>query len=279
MMGTCLPHFQMKEKYATTLFIGLSALFMLMICGCANAPVAQSPPSIDSRGRQVYEQIRKELDRAGADIDYDTIITVHETLSGTEVPVPQLDELLFDLLGKRNKDPRIDQMIVILTADIIGSSKYPIARVSELFDTILEMDDDRINNWVLSFVGDALGRYPIDLPDGDRLADLVEARVRQAAQSHDPSRERFGQHFLPPPKSALIINHIATIGDQDRREKERAAYYRLIFEQHTEEEIEAGLHYLKTHGRPGMEGKCPMPLSFLTQHWDAVHHLESTTAD
>jgi hypothetical protein len=268
-----------KEKHSIPSLICMSAIILLMAFACAKAPVAHQPSVEDLEARQVYEQARSELAGVVGDIDYDTLISVYETLAGTEVAVPHVDELLFDLLAKRNKDSRLDQMIVIFCADIIGRSRYPIARVSELFDTILQMDDDRIDNWVLIFVADALGRYPIDLPDGDRLADLVEARVQQAAQSHDPSKERFGQHFLPPPKSRLIIHHIEAIEDQERREKERDAYYWLVLRQHTEDKIEAGLNYLKIHGRPETGEKCPLPLLFLTHHWDTVQRLMSTLTD
>lgn len=261
------------------LFVRISAILLLMACAGAKASTAQSPPDVDLKAQQVYEQVRSKLNRAGGNIDYDTLIEVYQTLAGIEINVPRMDELLFDLLKKRNEDPRLDQMIVILSADIIGRSKYPIARVSALFDTILQMDDNRINNWVLTFVADALGRYPIDLPDGDRLADLVEARVEQAAQSYDSSKERFGQNFLPPPKSKLIVHHIEAITDQGRRQIERSAYYWLITKQHTEEDIEAGLRYLQAHALPGMEDKCLMPLSCLVQHWNEVQHLVKSSAD
>lgn len=259
--------------------IRLLTIFLLLACACTKAPVAQSPQAVDPKAQQVYEQVRRDLDRAGTCMDYDTLFSIYKILAGTETPVPRMDELLFDLLEKRNEDPRLDQMIVILSADIIGRSKYPISRVSALFDTILQMDDNRINDWVLVYVADALGRYAIDLPDGDRLADLLEARVEQVHQSYDPSIENFGQHFLPPPKSKLIVYHITAIEDQIRRQKERNAYYLLILKQHTEEEIEEGLHYLQTHALPEMEEKCPMPLSCLFQHWDEVRTLVSASVD
>lgn len=244
---------------------------LLMACACAKTPIAQqSRLAEDATAQRVYQQVRGALDRGDGQIDYETLIFVHQTLSGTETAVPHLDLLLFDLLAKRNKDRRLDQMAVILTADIIGRSKHPIAGVSDLFDAMLQMDDDRLDNWVLIFVADALGRYAFDLPDGDRLADLVEARVEQAHQAFDPSRERFGQHFLPPPKSKRIVDHIAGVADQKARQQEREAYYMLILRQHAEEEIDIGLRYLQTHALAGREEKQVMLLSYILQHWDEV---------
>ena len=180
-----------------------------------------------------------------------------------------MDQLLFSLLEKRNQDDRIDQMVVILTADIIGFSPYPIPNASELFRAILNSGADRLNNWVLVFVGDALGRYGVDLPDGDALATLLEKRVDEAHRNHDPKREYFGQHFLPPPKSALIQNHISGIVDQKSRVRERNAYYFMVNRQRDPEAIEAGLHHLMTRGFPGSGDKNGR-LRFLSRHWDEV---------
>ena len=246
----------------------IGAVMLWVFSGCATAPPADtSASSAALQGTGVG--VRAALEKSGEWIDYDTLIMVHKTLRQVTGPVEHMDQLLFSLLEKRNRDDRIDQMVVIFTADIIGFSPYPIPNASELFWAILNSGDDRLTNWVLVFVGDALGRYCVDLPDGDELATLLEKRVDEAYRNHDSKREYFGQHFLPPPKSALIQNHISGIVEQRNRESERNAYYFMVSRQYSPEAIEAGLFHLMARGFPGSGDKNGR-LRFLSQHWDDV---------
>ena len=253
------------------LIIGVVMLWVFS--GCATAPPADTSASSaalpEAQANDTGAGVRAALEKTGERIDYDTLVMVHITLRQAAEPVAHMDRLLFSLLGKRNRDDRIDQMVVILTADIIGFSPYPIPNASELFRAILNSGADRLNNWVLVFVGDALGRYCVDLPDGDELATLLEERVASAHRNHDPDKEYFGQHFLPPPKSALVQNHISGIVERRNRESERNAYYFMVSRQHAPEDIEAGLYHLITRGFPGSEDKNGR-LRFLSHHWDDV---------
>jgi hypothetical protein len=245
-------------------------LLVVFLSACARtAPL--SPPAAGEKAvaADAAIRVRAALAAGGDRIDYDTLVWVYGTLRKAPGPVAHMDQLLFTLLAKRNPDPRVDQMIVIFTADLIGQSPYPIDNASRLFRTILELDDTRINSWVLGFVGDDLGRYLVDLPDGDALADLLEERSRRAIGSSDPDQENFGHHFLPPPKSEFVQAYIDGITDRRIREQERNVYYLMIYNRYDPAQIEAGLQYLAAH-RSGEKVEKDRRLTYLFKNWEDV---------
>lgn len=254
----------MKPVCRTILFIVL----FFAVLGCAGA--GKVPERLDdSVNDEIYILVRDQLKKDHHHIDYDTLLAVYKKIAQAPSPIPHVDELLDELIHQRNDDSRVDQMVLICAADIIGKSKFPIAGVQELFETILS-DPDRISDWVLIYVADAIGSYMVDLPKGDELVDTVQAhQARIQAQSQD-GRERFGTHFLPPPKTERIQSYISGIEDQKIRESERRAYYILIYNKISEEDVVSALDYLQTRDMPASNDASRRPLRHLVLHWQSI---------
>jgi hypothetical protein len=250
----------------------LSIGWLLTACGGGSAvpvvPAAQEAP-------QPHLAIRLALAKDGAFIDYDTLMAVYREMVSSPAPIPHLEELLREMIDQRNSDPRVDQMVLILAAHAIGNSQFSIPDVQALFERILDQDADRISHWVLAFVADAIGNYPIDLPGGDALVDRVQAWQVRLESEPDVAKEYFGTHFMPPPKSRTIQTHLAGISDQRARQRERNAYYALIMNNFSENQIVAAFNYLMREGLPG-SGEIPSyPLASLVGNW----HLLSNNGD
>ena len=208
-------------------------------------------------GRAAFHTIQSILDKSGATVDYDTLMKIHQAMARPPHPIAHADQLLRQLIRKRNENPRIDQMILIFAAKIIGGSPHVIPGAQELLESILEQDN-RINEWVISFVAEAISAYAYDLPQGDKLVDLMEAKLAQVRSIDRSREEHFGFHFLPPPKSDFIRNYISGIGERRIRQRERNLYYVMIINDLTEPQIETALKFLQAHGAPGSGENAPV---------------------
>jgi len=237
-----------------------------MMTACTDRQAA-SVATAEQDAQQRYLSIRSALHKNGTSIDYDTLIEVYREMVSSPVPIPDLNQLLGTLIEQRNADPRIDQMVLILAAHFLGNSKYPISNAEGLFQCILEQNEERISHWMLAYVADAIGNYREDLPGGDALVDRVQA-LQQRLDSHaDDEKEYFGTHFLPPPKSPTIIDHLAGISDRRARQRERSAFYMLVMYQIPENAVVTAFKYIKTNGIPGT-GEIPQyPLASLIENW------------
>lgn len=255
---------RLEAKNIFTLFL------LLLLCSCASsresALMYQASSSLNN-GQQVYSNIKEVLYQRGDMIDYDTLLWVYREMVLNNTHIPNSGDLVSLLIQKKNEHPRVDSMILIFASDIIGNSHAPMDNVEDLFKTML-MQDQRLNLWVLSFIGDAIGKYVYDIPEGDFLVDLLEQRVTEHTSGHTLSKEFFGNHFLPPPKQEYIINYIEGIEDQETRVLERNCYYNLIISEWSEAQIEKALRQLQTHGIEGTDEKTQRPLKYLILHPD-----------
>lgn len=243
---------------------GFFAVFTIALASVLCAFTGMCASEKDSG--KTYIDLRNRLENGGDKIDYETLMRVYREISETPDPIPHVDRLLMSLISKRNSNPRIDQMILIFAARTIENSRYPIHNVYAIFETILNMDDERLNEWVISFVASAIGHYPFDIPHGDRLVDLLEQTMDRVESVPSESREYFGFHFLPPPKNHLIRSYLAGIADKRQRETERFYYYSLVRNHITESQIETALKRLQENGIPGTDKKCRLPMKHLFFH-------------
>ncbi len=247
---------------------------ILICCSCARiqGPADATVPYDEKKGNETYLRIQNKLENSGDTLDYDTLMEVYSSIIQSPYEIPHIDQLLNSLIYKRNENPRIDQMILILSARAIRSSKYPVPNVYHIFESILKMDDRRINEWVITFVAGAVGDYAFEIPDGDRLADMLDEWVDRIRSLPVGANEDFGFHFLSPPRSNFIRSYIAGIEEQRKREVERRCYYLLIRNNIAEIEIEAVLKHLQAHGIPGTGEKCLRPMKYMFQNKDKVFH-------
>lgn len=243
--------------------------FILAIASCSTAqqPKQQPAPSAQSLGWDAYQKVNTTLAECGPTIDYDTLWQVYREIRRSPEPIPHLNELLAAFMAKRNDNPRVDNMILIATALLMGENTYAIDDAAALFEHILNQDG-RLNTWVLAYIGDALGNYPVDLPEGDRLADLLEQKVQAQLKNSRHAREFFGYHFLPPPKGDYIRSYIAGIQDRQIRVWERNCYYILANNNLSEGEIESALRRLRAEPTTDGEGNTTRPLKYLIQHFN-----------
>ncbi|MEJ2155215.1 MAG: hypothetical protein P8X96_07750 [Desulfobacteraceae bacterium] len=197
-------------------------------------------------------EIHHTLTASGSEIDYDTLMQVYNTLSRSRHEIPRMDLLLGSLMDKRNDNPRVDEMILIFTAKSIGGCKYPIPHIDDLFERLLSKDE-RLSQWVLAFVAEAIEKYTVALQEGQRLVDLLEEKLVMVRSRPGPPKEYFGYHFLPPPKSNYIRSYIAGIKVQSLRERERRHYYLLIVNGYSESKIEKALKRLYADQMPSSE--------------------------
>jgi hypothetical protein len=224
----------------------VSALCGLFLMSCASNAHQDEPPALpDTAGHRVYMELLDLLAAGGDRIDYDTLMRVYLTAAHTRDEIPHIDRLLASLIQKRNDNPRVDQMVLIFAAKILGESKYPVNGAAGLFESILTQDD-RINVWVIAFVAGAIGDYPVDMPEGDRLMDLLESKRDQLDSARGTPKEYFGYHFLPPPSGDVVPSYLAGIEDMGLRQSERHHYYMLIANGYTEARIGKALIILQS---------------------------------
>jgi hypothetical protein len=259
------------EAHVDRTFNWTKFLFLLILLtpGCAGRSAAPLLTA-DLMGLQSRQFILAEIDKDAQVIDYDTLMAVYHEIISSPVTIPDVGKLLGMLIDQRNADPRVDQMVLIFTARALGQSSYPIPEAQGLFEKILNQDSGRINHWVLSFVADAIGSYQVDLPDGDALMDRVQMLEARLNASADDEKEYFGHHFMPPPKSRTIIDHLAGIADRRARQLERNAYYTLLTDYESEDKIVAAFDYIKNRGMPGTNEVPLYPLASLVRN---RHHL------
>ena len=246
--------------------LSLAAL-LLAVCLCAacTVPPAAVPNPSPDQGQVTFQELKTILDRSSATLDYGSLMQFYQIMAESHGPVAHTGQLLRRLIEKRNANPRIDQMILIFAARIIGHSHYEIPEAQAIFESILQKQK-RINEWVISFVAEAIGDYIYDLPEGDKLVDFMEVQLEQVRARARQGQEYFGYHFLPPPKSAFIRNYIAGITDRLNRQSERNLYYVLIKKKWTEPQIETALKYLQAHGAPDSREKCPLLMRCLVRY-------------
>ena len=246
-------------------WVKILILLGLLPIGCAGRSDTPLSPA-DLRGLQSHQFILAEIDKDADVIDYDTLMVVYHEIISSPVPIPDVGKLLGMLIDQRNAEPRVDQMVLIFAARALGQSSYPIPDAQGLFERILNQDSDRINHWVLSFVADAIESYLVDLPDGDALMDRVQMLHARLDASADDEKEYFGHHFMPPPKSRTIIDHLAGIPDRRARQSERNAYYMLLTDYKSEDKIVAAFDYIKNHGMSGTSEVPQYPLASLVRN-------------
>jgi hypothetical protein len=249
------------------------AVFILLgwgvLAACTHGRTGMDETRIDqqSKAQKTYLLLDDALPRDQETIDYDTLMKIHHTICEAEGPIPHLDDILGRLIAKTNPNPRVDNMILIVAAAAIGDSQYPIENASRLFESLLDQDP-RLNSWVLAYVADALGKYPVDLPDGDHLADVLEEKVDYHVRQSHTSREFFGYHFLPPPKSDYIRDYLAGISDKRIRVSERNCYYLMVGHGLTEDQVETALRQIRELGLPETGEKTDRPMKALIRHWN-----------
>jgi hypothetical protein len=245
-----------SRRWVTAILLLLGLPF-----ACATRPVpASAPPAgageADFAG---YRKVKAALDQDGPTIDYDTLMDVYRIMVRSPRPVAHMEGLVRQLIHERNPDPRVDQMVLIFAAKIMGSSRHIIPGAQKLFESILDQEE-RIDPWVLSYVAEAVGDYAFDLPQGDRLVDDMESLLDRIVSRDRSGKEAFGHHFLPPPKSDFIRRYLNGIAVQRERQAERTRYYFLVRNNFSEERIVGALKYLQTHGASatGAKGRLPM---------------------
>ncbi len=186
----------------------------------------------------------------------------------SEDHIPGMEKILFRLLEERNEHPRVDQMILIFTAKLIGGSKYEITHVSKMFEDLTQ--NKRANLWTVSFVAAAFGDYFIDLKDGDYLADLIDRKIESLIEKESSSPdELYGFHFLPPPTTEYIKNIISRPKEQKRRELTRHYYYMLRL-QNSEEEIKSYLLFLDKHGQIDTKRNIDFSMKYLFNNIELI---------
>lgn len=251
-----------------SVLILVGGLLLFSCTGGQPRPKAQQPVPADP-GLDVYMTLSDRLESVGDQIDYDILMHVYQTMIEMPHEIAHMDRLLTSLINKRNANPRIDQMILILSARVLGQSKFPITNIYAIFESILSKDD-RLSQWVLAFVAEAIGDYCQAIPKGDKLVDLAEKKVAMLASRSGPRREYFGSHFLPPPKGDYIRSYIDGIQSRALRETERNHYYLLISAGYSESDIEAALRRLRASGRPSAGEADGSFIKFLSHNRDQI---------
>ncbi len=243
----------------------LGAALSLAAVGAIQFTSYAAGPAAPESTRQIVRKIHMILDRNGSTLTYDDLMSVYGMLTGSPGPIDEIEGLLRAMVQKRNADPRVDQMILIFAAQAVAESRFPIANAAGIFDAIMAQET-RINEWVISFLADAIGRYPVDMVEGDRLMDDMEALHRRVRSRSNSPDEYFGQHFLPPPRTVRVRDYLAGIHDQDLREMERNRYYALIQEGFLEADIAASMAYLQRNGIPDGGRPCVPVMQCLIRH-------------
>lgn len=250
--------------WAVFLLLGLG-----MLAACAHGQIGTDETRIDqqNKAQKTYLLLDEALPRDRETIDYDTLMKIHHTIREAQGPIEHLDDILARLISKTNPNPRVDNIILIVAASAIGNSPYPVENADGLFEAILDQDQ-RLNSWVLAYVADALAKYPVDLPDGDHLADVLEEKADYYVRQSRSSREYFGYHFLPPPKGDYISGYLAGISDSRIRVFERNCYYIMVGHGLTEDQVETALRQVRENGLPETGDKTDRPMKALLRHWN-----------
>ncbi len=217
---------------------------------------------------QTYRDIMLLLDKGDNFLSYNDLIKIYETITSSEDHIPGMEKILLRLMEERNEDPRVDQMILIFTAKLIGSSKQEIANVSDLFEALIV--SKRANLWTVSFTAKALGDYFIDIKNGEHLADMIERKIESLIEKGRSSTDEFyGYHFLPPPDTEYIKNIISRPEEQKRRELTRYYYYMLRL-QYSEEQIKNYLLFLDKHGPIDTKRKIDCSMKYLFDNIELI---------
>jgi hypothetical protein len=215
-----------------------------------------------------YQNIMALLDKEDIFLSYNDLLKIYETITTSEDQIPGMEKILRRLMQERNEHPRVDQMIIIFTAKLIGGSQHEIAHISKMFEDL--MQNKRANLWTMSFVAKALGDYFIDLKDGDYLADLLDDRIESLIEQESNSTdEYYGFHFLPPPTDIYIKNIISRPEEQKRREYTRRYYY-ILRSQHSEEQIKNYLLFLDKHGQINSNRKIGFSMKYLFNNLEVI---------
>ncbi len=251
------------QSCKTMIAITLILAGLLSACSVARTPETRRMAD-ESEDLEAGRMLCRTLDQAGSTIDYDTLMQIYETIGRSPRPVASLDRVLERLIYKRNPNPRIDQMILIFSAKIIGERTTPIANAQDLFVAILQQES-RLNEWVIAFVADGITTYPFDLVGGDALVDFMESQLAKVKSKDRSDEEYFGYHFLPPPKSPFIRDYIDGIAERHLRQQERHRYYLLIVNQMDEAAIESAMRIIEQSGLPGSGADCPLLLECLVR--------------
>lgn len=251
-----------------TMIIIINFIAALLI-GCTPANEAVRDASCASDDKDMSFRLHKMLAQSGPTIDYDTLMHLYDSITGVPCPISHVDQLLGALIDKRNDNPRIDQMILIFAAKAIGASRYRIPNVSLVLMNIMNQRE-RINEWVIAFVAEAIEKYPFDIANGDELMDHLEEVLRQVRSRTGPAKEYFGYHFLPPPKSSYIRDYISGIADMRSRVKERICYYELIGNGMTEATIESFLRTAQMNGMSDSGTVTVKPMEYLRRQQEHI---------
>ncbi len=215
-----------------------------------------------------YQDITLLLDKEDKILSYNDLVNIFQTISASDDHIPGMEEILLRLLQERNEHPRVDQMILIVTAKLVGSSKQEITNVTRIIESLTL--NKRANMWTIGFVGEALGDYFIDLKNGDHLADMIEKKVESLIEKQKSSTdEYYGFHFLPPPTTEYIKNIISHPKEQKRREATRNNYY-LLRMQNSEEQIKAYLLFLDRHGEIDTRRKIDFSMKYLLINIESI---------
>ncbi len=210
---------------------------------------------------KIYHDLMLLLDKEEQFISYTDLLKIYETITTSEDYIPGMNKILFRLMAERNEHPRVDQMILICTAKLIGSSKHEIPHASDLLRALIV--NERTNLWTASFVAGALGDYFIDLENGARLADMIDRKIDSLIEKESNSTDEvYGFHFLPPPTTEYIKKIISQPKEQKRRESTRLYYYTLRME-YSEEQIKDYLLFLDKHGQIDTKRKIDFTMKYL----------------
>ncbi len=215
----------------------------------------------DIFAEKTYHESMLLLDKEDKFLSYNDLLKIYGTITASEGYIPGLEKILLRLMEKRNDNPRVDQMILIFTAKLIGESKQEISHVTDFLEALLL--SERANLWTVSFVAGALGDYYIDLKDGDHLADMIDRKIERLTEKQKISPDEFyGYHFLPPPTTQYIRNIISSPKERQRREATRLYYYSLLLH-NNEEQIKNYLVFLDEHGHIDTHGKIEFSMKYL----------------
>ena len=210
---------------------------------------------------KTYQDIILYLDKDDTFLSYNDLLKIYEKITTSEGHIPGMEKILFRLMEKRNEHPRVDQMILIFTAKLIGSSKQELANVTDLLKALIL--NKRANLWTVSFAAAALGSYFIDIKDGEHLADMIDWKVERLIEKDNNSiDELYGFHFLPPPATEYIKNIISSPKEKKRRQLTRHYYYRLR-SRNSEEQIKGYLLFLDKHGQIDTNRKIDFSMKYL----------------
>lgn len=259
----------------TRLFLQTVIIVLLPLTTLALPEEAVSNEKIAAA--RIYQDVMAILDKEEIFLSYDDLLKIYTTITTSKDRIPGLEKILRRLMEKRNEHPRVDQMILIFTAKLIGGSKQEIPHVSIMFEDLTR--DKRANLWAASFVAKALGDYFIDLQNGDYLAGLLDSRIDSLiAKENSSPDEYYGFHFLPPPADIYIKNIISRPAEQKRREYTRRYYY-MLRSRNSEEQIRNYLLFLDKHGHLTTGKEIDFRMKYLYDNFEEVQAAAAEKQD